>query len=760
MNPRLILALLGSAALTPSLSAQARPASTSASARPVAEVTAAPRPPGARNPRAAKSLTAAATTDRISIDGALDEPAWARAEVAGGFVQSEPRTGEPATEATEVRVMFDADNLYIGAYLHDSDPQALIVSEIRKDFREEDQDDFEVILDTFRDRRNGYVFITNVEGARADRQVANEGRETNASWDAVWHVRTRRVADGWTLEMAIPFRALRFDPAGEPTWGINFSRRIRRKNEITFWSPIPREYNLARVSLAGDLVGVHPERATRDLRIKPYGLGRSVRGVGTSPFTSTGDAGLDIKAGVTRSLTLDLTVNPDFAQVEADELQVNLTQFSQFFPEKREFFLENSGTFYVGDAARMNRVFQPPTQDEDMLLFFSRRIGLTSTGQPVTIPVGGRLTGSAGGFGIGALAMQAERTGATPANLYSAVRVRRNVGRGSDLGVIYMSRHATDSTDDYNQVYGLDANIRFAGKVDWNSFAVASNSPDKSGGEYTWRTSLNYEGPFFHGKAAVLEIGDGFDNDLGFYRRTDVRKSFLDAGVRPRWAWWRERGVREIHPHVTWNYYTDLSGRTIGKSLHNGNSWFFSNGGFIEISGNAKFELLRDSLRLNRGNPQAQRLAPGSYNWFEWMVRGNTDASRRVSFNYSAAVGGLWSGDQRTVNASVNLRPSHRLRLSAGAQHSSVSLDVPRQDFEATVWTGRANYSFTTNMFLDALAQYDAATKQLNSNIRFNVIHHPLSDLFIVFNEQRFTTPDAPMAGRSVVVKFTQMMAF
>ena len=701
-----------------------------------------------------------AVNGTVVVDGVLDDEVWKRAPVADRFVQSEPNTGQPASESTDVRVAFDGTTIYIAAHLHDSEPERIVVNEIRKDFREEDQDDFELILDTFRDRHNGYVFITNVEGAKLDRQVAGEGREINASWDAVWDVKTKRVADGWTLEMAIPFRSLRFDINGDGTWGVNFSRRIRRKNEVTFWAPIPREFNLSRLSLAGDLIGVQPARATRDLRIKPYTLGRTVRGVGGSAFTTQGNVGADIKAGLTRALTLDVTLNPDFAQVEADEQQVNLTQFSQFFPEKREFFLENSGTFYVGDAARSNRAFVPPTPDEDLLLFFSRRIGITPGGQRVSIPGGARLTGTAGSYGIGALAMRTERNGSTPASTYSTLRLRRNLSPGSDVGLIYMGREAADSAGDYNRALGVDANIRFLGKVDWNSFAVASQTPGKSGGQYAWRTSLNYEAQFVHAKVAALEIGDEFRDDLAFYRRTDVRKWFVDFGLRPRPDWWRAHGIRELHPHITWNYYNDLAGRPIGKNLHTANSWFFSNGGFTEISANAKFERITDSLRLNRGDPTAQRLAPGGYQWTEWRLMYNTNAARAVSLNLSATTGGLWSGTQNTVNSTLTLRPTYRLRVSTGVQHTSAKLDRPNQAFDATVWTARANYSFSTNMFLDALAQYDAAIKQFNSNIRFNVIHHPLSDLFIVFNEQRFTTPDAPVAGRSVVVKFTQMVAF
>jgi hypothetical protein len=709
---------------------------------------------------APRRVRAAQVRTPITLDGRLDDEAWKSAEVAGDFVQSEPNTGQPATEATEVRVVYDATTLYIGAFLHEREPADVVVNEIRKDFKEEDQDDFEVILDTFRDRHNGYVFITNVEGAKLDRQVAGEGREVNGSWDAVWDVRTTRVEGGWTVEMAIPFKSLRYDPNGDGTWGVNFSRRIRHKNETTFWTPIPREFNLARLTLAGDLDGVRPSGATRDLRVKPYGLARSVRDVGAKAFTSGGDAGLDVKAGLTRALTLDVTVNPDFAQVEADEQQVNLTQFSQFFPEKREFFLENSGTFYVGDAARNNRAFVPPTPDEDMLLFFSRRIGITGAGQAQRIPGGARLTGTVGSFGIGALAMQSDALGTAPASRYTALRLKKNLAAGSDIGILYTARENADVSSDHNRAYGMDANIRFFNQVDWNSYAIGSETPGKKGGEYTWRTSLNYEGQFVHAKVAALEVGDGFQDDLAFYRRTGVRKWFADIGLRPRPKWWKDMGGRELHPHITWNYYNDLAGRPIGKNLHSANSWFFADGGFTEISANARYEYITDSLRLNRGDKTAQRIAPGGYQWTEWRWLLQTNAARPLSLNMTATRGGLWSGSQSSLNATVTFRPDYRFRVSTGVQHTSAKLDRPNQKFDATVWTGRANYSFTTNMFLDALTQYDAAIKQFNANVRFNVIHHPLSDLFIVYNEQRFTTPDAPVPGRSLVVKFTPMLSF
>ena len=718
--------------------------------------TAAARAPAAGSRR----IRAVNAPNGVRVDGLLDDEAWRRAPVASGFVQTEPGTGQPATENTEVRVVYDATTLYIGAYLHDREPDRIIVNDIKKDFSEIDQDDFEVVLDTYLDRHNGYMFITNLVGAKADRQIAGEGREVNGSWDAVWDVRTRRVSDGWTVEMAIPFRALRFDPTATTTWGVNFSRRIRRKNEIDSWAPIPREYNIMRLSLAGDLEGVGTERAPRDVRVKPYTLGRTVRAVGETPYTTQGAAGVDVKSALTRSLTLDLTLNPDFAQVEADEQQVNLTQFSQFFPEKREFFLENSGVFYVGDAARTNQVSAPPTPDEDLLLFFSRRIGLTSAGNPTAIPFGARLTGSAFGTNIGALAMRTDPTDSTPGSTYTTLRLRRNLAPGSDVGAFYMGRDGTDAAAGSNHLGGVDGNIRFPGDIDWNSYVVGSQATGRTGGQYAWRTSLNHEDNFVHAKIAMMEIGDGFEDDLGYYRRTGVRKYFIDFGLRPRPVWWQEHGTRELHPHFTWNYYDDLSGQTIGKYLHNGQTWFFSDGGYTELSVNVHYEFITDSLRLNRGNPLAQAIAPGGYQWTEYQWIWVTDASRPLSLNLTAIGGGLWSGSQRTIKATTTFKPDYHFRVAIGVQATDAALDRPDQKFAATVWTGRANYSFNTAMFLDALTQYDAAVHQFNANIRFNLIHHPLSDLFLVYNEQRFTTVDAPVPGRSVVLKFTQMLSF
>lgn len=704
-------------------------------------------------PAARREIVVAQATTPVVVDGALTDAAWTAAIATEGFVQSEPFTGQPATERTTVRMLFDGAALFIGAMCHDSDAASLVVKDLRKDFALTGQDTFEVVIDSFGDKRNGFLFATTPAGARADQQITNEGRDINASWDGVWTVRTQRTAEGWTVEMAIPLTALRFEPGGE--WGINFSRRIRRKNEIDYWSPVPRSFSLARVSLAGQLLGLSDARTGRNLQIKPYVLAGAVRALGDSAYDSTSHIGLDVKYAVTPALTLDVTVAPDFAQAEADEQQVNLTQFSQFFPEKRSFFLENAGLFYVGDAAR-NRMNPTPTHDEDLLLFFSRRIGLSPSGSAVPILAGARLTGRAGGFAIGALTVQTESAPASPATNYSVLRLRRNLFGASDVGVIVMSRQNTADTADYNRVFGADANIRLYRILDWSSYVMRSVTPGVQDDQYAARTSLNWEGPFFHGKAGLLVIGRGFRDDLAYYRRTGVRKYLVDTGLRPRPAWLNRVGLRELHPHVAWNWYTDPSNRAIARTLHSGMTFLRKSGAYVELSHNAQMQALMQPLQF----PNATvALAPGDYSWAEWRLLTQSDASRTFSGTATINWGRLWNGTQRSVSATATVQPSAQWRMTVGLQRTSGKLLLPGQSFVSSIVTMRTNYSFTTNMFLDALVQYNRDRRQINTNIRFNFIHRPLSDLYVVYNEQRFTTDGAP-PGRGVIVKFSQMFPF
>lgn len=700
-----------------------------------------------------RQATAVRVDETIRLDGRLDEAVW-RGSSESRFIQAEPREGQPATEETEVWVAYDESNLYVAARLHDSGEPT--VNEIRKDFGDTTQDVFQVILDTFRDRRNGYVFQTNPEGARGDRQVANEGREINRSWDAVWRVETERIEGGWTLEMEIPFRALRFNPAND-RWGINFGRLLRRNNESSYWAPIPRAYTFNRLSLAGDLNGLPNAAGGRDLRVKPFALGGSVRETGSSNFSRQTEVGVDVKYRLTEGLTLDVTANPDFAQVEVDEQRVNLTQFSLFFQEKREFFQENSGLFYVGDAARNTRTTLTPRRDEDLLLFFSRRIGISDDRRAVPIDGGVRITGQAAGLVVGGMWMRTGEVGGSPGNDYGVLRLRKNVLQGSDIGAIVMVRDAVGDETSYNRVYGGDAFIRFPGEIDWSSYIVGSDSPAFDDGQYAWRTSLHREGNFHHIKFGAMELGEGFTNDLGFFRRTGVRKYFIDWGVRPRPESLRTFGVREIHPHIAWNFYEDLEGRIVAKRLHSGVTFFMESGGSVQVQMDRSTERIEEPFKIDgRIDP----IPAGRHDWDAYTLTASTNSSRTLSANGRFTVGDLWTGDQTSISGGLTLRPSYRFRASLNVSHTSADLRQPDASFTRTFWTSRTNYSFNKNMFVDALVQFDPATNLLNSNLRFNLIHSPLSDLFVVWNEQRFETGEGIRPGRSLTVKLTQMVAF
>ena len=298
--------------------------------------------------RLERRLRAVKITDKITIDGRLDELVWADAPRATEFIQREPDEGQSISERTEVRVLYDTDNIYFGVVATDSQAGRVIISELKKDFTVETGDSIQIVLDTFHDERNAYEFIVNAAGAKWDAQIANEGRDVNQSWDGVWFVKTRIGDDGWTAEIAIPFRTLKFPRAPVQTWGMNFQRTIRRRNEESLWAPVPRIYTVQRVSLAGTLEGLEGIEPGSNIKIKPYivsSLGEN--GLAKSHDYNV-DGGFDVKYGITTGLTWDFTYNTDFSQVEADEQQINLSRYSLLFPEKRDFFLENSGIFQFG----------------------------------------------------------------------------------------------------------------------------------------------------------------------------------------------------------------------------------------------------------------------------------------------------------------------------------------------------------------------------------------------------------------------------
>lgn len=708
------------------------------------------------SPDGRKQMQAVQTTSAITVDGALDEEVWTRAIPATGFTQADPLEGQPATEVTEVRVAYDDDYLYIAATCRDSNPAGIVINEIRKDFSGRDQDTFEVLLDTFSDRRNGFVFATNAAGAKADTQMANEGRDVNTNWDAVWWVASQRNENGWTAEFRIPFKTLRFEVGDGQTWGVNFARRVRRKSEISYWSAVSRAYTIYRASAEGNLTGLPSLRQGRNLRIKPFLAAGAVRAVGEDGFDRDFSAGVDLKVGLTPSLTWDATIKPDFAQAEADEQQVNLTQFSLFFPEKREFFLENAGIFYIGDIPRNKRAssrFSPP--EEDVLLFFSRRIGLTDAGQQLPLYGGARLTGRAGAFGVGLMTMQSEEYQGRQGNNYTVARVRADILKSSDIGAIFLSRQPSGDSSDFNRVAGIDANFRFFKSLSINTFAARTDSPGVTTNQDAGKIAIGWEDSLKRLGASIMKIGEGFKDDMGFVRRVGVTRQFYDMAFLPQPAALRKRGIRQIQPHARAFIYDDPNGDLVSRTIHVANQTTWNNGSYMEYAFEPRVEAIKKPFAVSPG----VSIPIGRYDWYQHVLLFEGDHSRALSGSIRYTFGGFWSGSQKNTQISLLYRPTYRLVADLGLQITKIALDLPRAEFTTTLVNLRTGYSFNTHMFLDTLLQYRNDVKQFSANVRFNLIHRPLSDFFIVYNESQFT--DATQsAGRGVVVKYTQMLSF
>jgi hypothetical protein len=463
--------------------------------------------------RAERRLPALKTAEKITIDGKLGESAWERAPVAKDFIQSEPREGQPSAELTEVRVLYDAENLYFGAHLHDSNASRVVISDLKKDYSGDSGDNFEIVLDTFHDQRNGYIFWTNPAGAKGDSQMINEGRDTNSNWDAVWYVKTSQVDNGWIAEIAIPFKTLKFREDEIQTWGINFHRNLRSnvRNEDSFWAPLPRIYGLNRVSLAGTLEGLEGITPGSNIRLKPYITSSYAQNSVTGVNKKEADVGFDAKYGLTAGLTWDFTYNTDFSQVEADEQQINLTRFSLFFPEKREFFLENSGIFKFG-GGEISLGGNRGAGEE--VFFFSRNIGLSSKNEAVPILGGTRLSGRAGAYEIGLLNMQQREYNDSKATNFTVGRLKRNILSNSDIGFMVMNKEVNDSPL-YNRVFGTDANLRFGQDFTVNAFVAKSSSPGVDSRDMIGRVAFGYEDRTWTLKSAYNDIQENYINEMG-----------------------------------------------------------------------------------------------------------------------------------------------------------------------------------------------------------------------------------------------------
>ncbi|WP_420449537.1 DUF5916 domain-containing protein [Candidatus Palauibacter sp.] len=683
---------------------------------------------------APRPTAAALRTDTPpSVDGRLDESVWQQAQPLTGFIQSRPDTGAPATENTVVYFLHDERALYIGAICYDSEPDRYFVSSLKQDFNSGSSDVFGVTLDTYLDRRNGFMFLVNPEGALKDVQIFDDSRSENQAWEGPIRVETTRNDEGWTVEVEIPFSTLRFNPSEEDqTWGLQILRRIRRKSEDTFWAPLDRRDQIHKMSKAGTITGFSGVGPGLNLRVKPYVLGQDQTGtlVDEGRAGTQADIGFDVKYGVTPGLTLDLTYNTDFAQVEVDQEQVNLTRFPLFFPEKRDFFVENSGTFAFGDQSE--RSYRTGVSLRDFTLFHSRRIGLRGTGEPIPILGGARLTGRAAGFEVGLMNLQTRSGRGLPAENFSVMRARRSVFGTSDVGAIFVNREATGADVDgypgFNRSVGFDANLRPLPSLLFAPFLAWTRTPDRDGDSFAGRMWAGWRDELWDVSALWRHVGEDFNPTVGFVRRRDIRQSYATVGLHPRPPL---PGVQEVNPWVEIDYVQDLESVLVTRTRTTGFGVSFLNGSALTLNYTDRFELLREPFRVSKD----ATIPVGRFGFGSGSVQYRSAPGRVLAGFVRVERGGFFDGTLTSLSGGLMWRPNHHVSVDLSANHNDISL--PEGDFTADVFGGRVDYGFSTKLFASAFVQYNAAEDQFVTNVRFNYLYSPLSDIFLVYTERR-----------------------
>jgi hypothetical protein len=739
-------------------------------------------------PRPASSQTTQAlTAGRLEqheeapvIDGRVSDPIWQKIAPYTTFTQTDPTEGAPATERTEVRFMIGKGQVYIGIVCFDSDPEKIIVSQAKRDASLNETDSVVVILDTFNDNQNAFVFGTNPLGIEYDGQVAREGQTSgvtfqggaggtqrggvsafNPNWDGDWTVKSQITDRGWETEMVIPFKTLRYPPGTDRTWGFNVMRNIRHKNEQVFLSAIPRGFDIYRVSLAAKITGLDLP-ARRDVKAIPYVLGSLNKDFARAgdQVDDTGKAGLDVKWGIRPNLTLDGTVNTDFAQVEADEEQVNLTRFDLFYPEKRPFFLENASTFQFG---------QPQSID----LFFTRRIGLSSAGVPIDLIGGGRLSGKIGRWNVGALNIQTDEsydasgkilTG--PANNFSALRLQREVGRSS-YGAVFVNRQATGGqagSNNWNRAYGVDANVQVSQNQRVSAFMARTDTPatrtsGPRGSDYAGRVFYNFTNNVWQISGGYSQVGEDFNPEVGFlprrgFRRPEFRMFFQPQPRRVRW-------IRRVAPHMSYNSFWGFDGKRQSEMWH-------LHGFEIQPRMGGRFGWFMD---YNRDNPltpftvfnrDGRRVVipRGEYDWWQHAFEYLHNPSARVTATMRYRVGQYYDGDFNSIEFTSDYRITPKATASLGWTRQEA--DLPHGHFVNNLVPIKASYAFTTLANVSALLQYNGPNATLSSNIRLAILTRSGTGLFVVYNDRRDMTSytSVETLGRSFIIKFNRLFDF
>lgn len=696
------------------------------------------------------TATAVPLTEEPLIDGeVLDDGIWQQIKPFGSLSQIQPNFGQPASEKTDIRIAYTTTTFYVSVVCYDAQPNRLVVSDARRDADLENTDAFIFILDTYKDNQNGFVFGTNSIGVEYDAQVDNEGQGNfnanrqqggtiggfNINWDGSWEVKTKVGDFGWSAEFAIPLRTIRFQAGRD--WGINFRRNIRKTNEIAYWAEMPVGFTLNRLSLAGTLTGLELKNPG-NLKVIPYVLGSTSKDftIEDSDYDFDAEIGGDIKYSITPSLTLDLTYNTDFAQVEVDQQQVNLDRFNLFFPEKRPFFLENAGLFSVGSPGEVD-------------LFFSRRIGIGEEGNVVPIIGGARVSGKANRTNVGLLTMFTEDVANAniEKNNFTVARVNHEFKGRSALGAVLINREGLETSGDFNRTIALDGKLGLGRKARLSGFVAKTAGTMDAEDEHAFKFQTDYKWNNWEIRGAYTEVGQGFNPEVGFLLRSSFKKpeGLVLYHLRPKN---KEAKILEHRPHVSYRGYWNFDGFQETGFLHIDNHWEYKSGFEIHTGVNFTTEGVVDAFEIS----EDVFVQPGTYKHVESQFILMTNRSKAVAFNLRSVIGGSFGGTRYLNSGTLSLRRGDRFNAAFTYMYNKVNLPVG--DFNANVFISQLSYSFKPNIYIQGLVQNNTVNKLWAANLRFGWLQRANTGLFVVYNHN---LQDGSPLNNSFIIKYTRM---
>ena len=677
--------------------------------------------------RGRPTVAAVRVTKAPDIDGHLIDEAWSYAKPAGEFLQKEPKQNIPHSQRTEFRVLYNNDTLFVGVWCFDTEARNIIAHTMERDVMMRYEDMVNITLDTFQDRRNGYIFTVNPNGARSDATVSNN-TSRNSEWDGAWRAKSKKHAWGWSIEVAIPFKSLSFDEKND-SWGINIYRNIGRFGERGQWANSRRISRSYHVSGCGDLTGLHGLRQGIGLDITPYATGKYRKDYDSRDSDLLGDFGFDVRYRLTPSLTALASINTDFAETEIDTRQVNFTRFPLFFPEKRQFFLEDSGIFGFGGGESSRRRSRD-SSDTLLMPFFSRRIGLSSKGQITPIQFAGKVTGRIKDYNIGLLNAVVEGDD-HPRNAFVG-RVSRNVFEQSSFG--FLTTVGDPNSDEMNSVTGIDFQYRntdFMGghTFEANLYALGSYSEDLGGLEPTWATNAKLYDRNIELSASVMEIGNDFNPAMGFVRRRGTRRHMLEAEFTPYFeeiSW-----LRNTRHGYEAELYTDLGNDVVNtKQTFNLASLSFESQEMLSLSVSHHTDRPNKDFDISDGTV----IPAGNYDWWDARLSLNTGLYRKFAAANSYTVGSFYDGDRQQLSSTLVYRPTNRISLMLDYSLNLIDWEQFK-DSTINLISGRIQYSFTPDLTLFNLIQYDDISNSIGVNSRLQWEYKPGAKMFFVVNQ-------------------------